>query len=388
MTTDGVRVSRKGAARWRAGHPWIYASDVERVPASLLGGEVVHVVDGRGVFLGQATYSSKSKISLRAISPTDAPFGKEAIAARIAFARALREQLRSVAHRLVHGEADGLPGLVVDRYADCLVVQFVTQWAQANREAILDALEELERPRAIVNRSESTVRALEGLAVERGLVRGACDAPVRIREGDIDFEIDLLHGQKTGAFLDQRDNRLWVRRFAGTRVLDCFSYQGGFALQLARGSQQVTAVEISESACGEIRGNATRNQIGNIEVVCANAFDFLRDAVDAAQRFDTVVLDPPSFAKTKAALGAALRGYKEVNLRAMLLLRRGGVLVTCSCSHHVDESQFETMLDSAAADARRRFQIIERRGAGIDHPVLVGLRETRYLKCYALRALD
>jgi len=219
------------------------------------------------------------------------------------------------------------------------------------------------------------------------MLRGEVPGPVTYREGHVTMDIDLLTGQKTGAFLDQRDNHVMSSDWAFGEALDCFSYVGGFALQLALKAKHVTAVEISEPACAQITANAKRNKLDNVTVVAANAFDFLRDTLDEGKKFDTIVLDPPSFAKNKGAIEAAVRGYKEINLRAMQLLNPGGILITASCTHHVDEERFEEMLDAAAADAKRRVQILEKRGAGKDHPVLLSLRETRYLKCFVLRVL-
>jgi 23S rRNA (cytosine1962-C5)-methyltransferase len=280
-----------------------------------------------------------------------------------------------------------LPGLVVDRFGDFLSVQFLHKGTERRKELFVELLTELFHPRAIVNRSDTPVRRHEGLEPEKGVLRGEVPGLVPYREGTIELEVDLLSGQKTGAFLDQRDNHVLASEYGAGESLDCFSYAGGFALQLARKAQRVTAVEISEAACGQIRDNAKRNGLSNVEVVAANAFDFLRDALAEGRRFDTIVLDPPSFAKNKGAVESAVRGYKEINLRAMQLLQPGGTLITASCTYHVDEARFEAMLDAAAADSKRRVQIIEKRGAGKDHPVLLGLRETRYLKCFVLRVL-
>ena len=246
---------------------------------------------------------------------------------------------------------------------------------------------ELFKPRAIVNRSDVGVRALEGLPQEKGVLYGSLPGPISYDEGMVRVRADLLEGQKTGAFLDQKENHVVASQYAFGEALDCFSYVGGFALQLATRAKSVTAVEISESAAAQLRENAAANKLPNVEVVVANAFDFLRDAVDEGRRFDTIVLDPPSFAKNKDSIEGALRGYKEINLRAMQLLRPGGYLISASCTYHIDEQGFEDMLASAAADAKRRVQIIEKRGAGKDHPVLLNLRETRYLKCFVLRVL-
>ncbi|MDX2011826.1 MAG: class I SAM-dependent rRNA methyltransferase [Myxococcaceae bacterium] len=382
-------ISKKGVERWKNGHPWIYAADVETLGDDVDGGDVVRVEDSRGWFLGQALYSKASKISLRWLSWDDGPIDEAVFRARLEAADALRrrEYPDDTAYRVVHGEADLLPGLVVDRFGDYLSVQFLHAGTERRKQLFVDLLAAHFKPKAIVNRSDAHVRTLEGLTPEKGLLCGELPPVVTYREGHVVLEVDLLHGQKTGAFLDQRDNHVRASDFGHGEALDCFSYAGGFALQLALKAKQVTAVEISEPACAQIRKNAERNSLSNIQTVCANAFDFLRDTLDEGRRFDTIVLDPPSFAKNKDAIAAATRGYKEINLRAMQLLRPGGTLITASCTHHVSEEAFEAMLDSAAADSKRRVQIIEKRGAGRDHPVLLGLRETRYLKCFVLRVL-
>jgi 23S rRNA (cytosine1962-C5)-methyltransferase len=383
-----VQLLRRGVERWQGGHPWIYRADLNGDPG-LPGGEVVRVTDGRGWFIGKAFYSKHSKIALRWLSYEDVAVDADFFRQRLAAADAMRRKALpgENTYRLVHGEADQLPGLVVDRYGDSLSAQFLVPAMEARKELITDLLTELFKPRAIVNRSDVGVRALEGLQPEKGLLRGELPGPVSFDEGLVRMRADLLEGQKTGAFLDQRENHVMAAQYASGEALDCFSYVGGFALQLATRAQRVTAVEISEAASAQLRDNAAANRLTNLDVVVANAFDFLRDAVDEGRRFDTIVLDPPSFAKNKEAVAAALRGYKEINLRAMQLLRPGGYLISASCTYHVDEQAFEDMLASAAADARRRVQIIERRGAGKDHPVLLNLRETRYLKCFVLRVL-
>lgn len=387
MSQATVRIGKRGVERWRAGHPWIYVADLEAPPSALTGGEVVRVEDTRGWFLGQAFYSRDSKIALRWLDWTDTSVDEAFFRARLEAADALRRRAcpEEQAYRVVHGEADLLPGLVVDRFGDYLSVQFLTKGTERLKAMWVDLLDAHFKPKAIVNRSDAAVRRLEGLEPEKGLLRGALEGPVSYREGHVVLEVDLLSGQKTGAFLDQRDNHVLASEWGRGESLDCFSYMGGFALQLALKAERVTAVEISQPACDQLAHNARKNQLTNVEVVTANAFDFLRDAVDEGRRFDTIVIDPPSFAKNKGAVEPAMRGYKELNLRAMQLLVPGGTLITASCTYHVDEARFEAMLDSAAADAKRRVQIIERRGAGRDHPVLLGLRETRYLKCFVLR---
>lgn len=389
MTTATIRITRKGVDRWKAGHPWIYQADLERIPGELTGGEVVRVEDGRGYLLGQAFFSKDSKISLRWLAWDDTAIDEDFFRSRIKAADALRRRAlpEETAYRVVHGEADQLPGLVVDRFGDYLSVQFLHKATETRKEMLTSLLAEHFKPKAIVNRSDANVRRLEGLEPEKGMLRGDLPGPIAYREGHITYEVDLMTGQKTGAFLDQRDNHVMASEWGFGEALDCFSYAGGFALQLALKAKNVTAVEISESACAMITANAKRNSLSNVNVVAANAFDFLRDTLDEGKKFDTIVLDPPSFAKNKGAIEAAVRGYKEINLRAMQLLNPGGILITASCTHHVNEERFEEMLDSAAADAKRRVQIVEKRGAGKDHPVLLGLRETRYLKCFVLRVL-
>lgn len=348
---------------------------------------MVRVVDGRGYLQGQAFYSAHSKIALRWLTWDDTPVDAAFFRTRIEQADALRRRVLpgETTYRAIHGEADLLPGLVVDRYGDYLSAQFLVRGTDKRREMLADLLVAHFGARGLMNRSDVTVRSLEGLEPEKGLLRGSVPETVAYHEGHVLLEADLLNGQKTGAFLDQRENHVLASHYAQGEALDCFAYAGGFALQLATRATKVTAVEISEPACELIRQNAKRNRLDNVEVVAANAFDFLRDAVDEGRRFDTIVLDPPSFAKNKASLDAALRGYKEVNLRALQLLEPGGILITASCTYHVDENAFEAMLTSAAADAKKRVQIVEKRGAGRDHPVLIAQPESRYLKCFVLR---
>lgn len=381
-----VTVSPRGASRWAAGHPWIYRTDA-RLPQGMTGGAIAPVQDERGRFLGQACVSLQSKIALRRISRSDQPVDVDFFRERIAAAAQLRRNLYpgDSAYRAIHGDGDGLPGLVVDRYGDWLSVQFLIPAMEQRRELLVPLLVEQFACKGIMNRSDASVRALEGLPQEKGLLWGSVPDPVLIREGQLELAVSLEHGQKTGSFLDQRENHVVAGRYARGLALDCFSYIGGFALQMARRCERVTAVDSSEPACEQIRANAARNGIANVDVLAENVFDFLRGQVDAARRYDTIVLDPPAFAKNKDAITSGLRGYKEINLRAMQLLNPGGYLITSSCSHHVDEEAFEAMLQAAAADARREVQIIEKRGAGRDHPVLLALRETRYLKCYVLR---
>ena len=384
-------ISRRAVERLEQGHVWIYRSDVG-VPPSLQGGEVVRVVDERGWFLGKAFYGKQSEISLRLLTHEDDEIDEAFFERRLRQAIELRDVVRPDpdkrrAARLVHGEADSLPGLIVDRYADCVVIQTLTEATDARRDLFVDLLQKIVGPRAIIERNDVKIRAHEGLPQRKGVLRGTLTGPVEFLEGEVTLQADLLEGQKTGAFLDQSENRIEAGRYARGRALDCFSYGGAFALQLARSSASVTAVDISERAAEEGRRNAARNGASNLQFVVANAFDLLKDQAEAGERYDTIVLDPPAFAKSKASLDAALRGYKEINLRAFHLLNPGGVLVTASCSFHIDDDVFEGTVRAAAGDAKRIVQVIERRGAGRDHPTLLGVPETRYLKCLVLRVL-
>ena len=382
-----VSITRRGADRLGAGHPWIYRGDVDKAPATLRGGEVVAMKDGRGRFLGKAFWSARSKIALRTLTRDDIAVDEAFFAERLASAVQLRDAVfpgeRSV--RLVHGEADLLPGLVVDRFGDVAVLQTLVPGTELRKQLLVDLLWSTLGLRSIVERNDVRVRELEGLEQVRGLVRGEEPGLVEYREGEARMRLDVLTGQKTGAFLDQRENRLRAGEYARGKCLDCFTYAGAFALQLARRAERVTAVEMQAPAAAQARENAALNGAANLEVVEANAFDYLRDASEREPEYDLVVLDPPAFAKNKEALPAARRGYKEINLRAMQILKPGGVLVTASCSYHMAEEMLEEVILDAARDAGRPAQILEKRGAGRDHPVLLGVPETRYLKCFVVR---
>ncbi len=388
MDEPKVTVSRRGVDRLAGGHLWIYRSDVEKAPAAEAR-DVVLVVDGRGRFLAKAFWSARSQIALRVVTRDEEPIDEAFFARRLSSAIALRERTfgdeRFV--RLVHGEADLLPGLVVDRYGDAAVLQTLVPATDRRKALLADLLANALGLRSVVERNDVRVRELEGLAQTKGIVRGEAPGPIDYREGEVRMRIDLLAGQKTGAFLDQRENHLRAAEYARGRCLDCFSYAGGFALQLARRAEHVTAVEMQPTAAGLLRENALLNRAENLDVVEANAFDWLRDRAEEEPAFDLAVLDPPAFAKNKDSLPAARRGYKEVNLRAMMVLREGGILVTCSCSYHLSEAALEELVLDAANDAGRRVQLLERRGAGRDHPVLLGVPETRYLKVLILRVV-
>ncbi len=389
MLEPKVKISRRGVERLQAGHLWIYRGDVEQVPPALEAGDVAALVDGRGRFLAKAFWSARSKIALRIVTRDEEPVDDAFFASRLSAAIALRERAFGDARfvRLVHGEADLLPGLVVDRYGDAAVMQTLVPATDRRKAMLADLLASTLSLRTVIERNDVRVRELEGLAQTKGVLRGEAPGVIEYREGDVRMQVDLLAGQKTGAFLDQRENHLRAGEYARGRCLDCFSYSGGFALQLARRAEAVIAVEMQPGPAALLRENAALNRADKLELVEANAFDYLRDRSEEEPAFDLVVLDPPAFAKNKESLPAARRGYKEVNLRAIQVLKPGGILVTCSCSYHLSEEALEALVLDAANDAGRRLQLLERRGAGRDHPVLLGVPETRYLKCLFLRVL-
>jgi 23S rRNA (cytosine1962-C5)-methyltransferase len=390
-TLSDAVVSAKGASRARSGHLWIYRSDVTRKPQAE-SGSIVRVVDHRGRFIARAHYGKESEIALRIISKDDVEITRDFWLAGLRAAAEWRRRVVSDtdAYRLVHAEGDLLPGLIIDRYGDCFALQTLTRGMDALKTMWVELLVEEFRPRLIVERNEAKVRQLEGLPMINSLLYTAgptSAGDLFITENGVRFRIDLFEGQKTGAFLDQRENRAAAMRYARGRGLDCFSFHGSFALHMAKSCERVTAVDISEPAVESARRNAELNNITNIEFVTANVFDLLRDYDDAGERFDTIVLDPPAFAKNRGAVEAALRGYKEINLRALRLLNPGGVLITCSCSYHVGEGLFLETLAEAARDAGRAVHVVEKRTQSRDHPILLTVPETYYLKCIVARVM-
>jgi 23S rRNA (cytosine1962-C5)-methyltransferase len=382
-----VTVTRRGEDRARAGHPWIYRSDVASVDAS--GGDIVQVVGSRGRPIGFALFSDRSEIAIRMLSfdpePPDDGFWKRRLTRAIEYRESLT--LDATAYRLVHGEADRLPSLVVDRYGDYLVVQALSQAIDRRLADITAALVEIARPTGILARNDPRVRLLEGLDQRVDVLYGTVPDAIEIREGAVRYMVDAWKGQKTGLFLDQRENREATLRYARGRLLDAFTYNGGFALALAPRCATVLAVDISEDAVLRVRDNAARNGLSNVEARAMNVFDELRELERLGARFDTIVLDPPAFAKNKAAIPKALSGYKEINLRALKLLAPGGFLITCSCSYNISEAAFVDVVSAAAADARAEVTLVEKRAQGRDHPILINVPETYYLKCLILRKL-
>ena len=382
-----VTVARRGEDRIHSGHPWVYRSDIADVKAS--AGEIVTVRGARGRVLGDALFSDRSEITIRMLTRGDARADDSLLRRRLEQAIRFRASLEidATAYRLVHGEADLLPSLVIDRYGDYLVLQALSQGMDRLLPRLTPLLVELLAPKGILARNDPRVRLLEGLEQKVEVLYGEVPESIDVHEGHVQYVVDPYHGQKTGLFLDQRENRVAAARYASGRMLDAFSYNGGFALALAPRCDEVIAVDISEEAVARIQLNAERNQLANVRAHAMNVFDELRELERRREAFDTIVLDPPAFAKNKAAVRKALSGYKEINLRGLKLLKPGGYLVTCSCSYNVSESAFADAIASAAADAHADVVVVEKRMQGRDHPVLLTVPETYYLKCFILRKL-
>ena len=385
-----VTVTKRGADRVRGGHLWIYRSDVGKVDAE--GGSVVVVRDERSNFIGQALYSDASQIALRFLTQSDEEIDRDWWRARIRAAVGRRNiPADTNAYRLVYSEGDLLPSLIVDRYDDVLVLQTLSQGTESLKSLFTEILIDEFQPRALIERNDARVRELEGLPLISATIYGEAPDEFEIRQHGLRFVVSPGAGQKTGSFLDQRENRLAARAAAQTtnarRALDCFTFNGAFALHLASVCEEVIGIDISADAVAAAEQNASLNEMGNVEFREANVFDALREFEARGEKFDVIVLAPPAFAKNRASLKAAVRGYKEINLRALKLLHGGGVLITCTCSYHVAEDLFLEIVREAANDAHRRVQIIEKRMQTSDHPVLLGMPETYYLKCVIARVL-
>jgi 23S rRNA (cytosine1962-C5)-methyltransferase len=382
-----VRIAPRGEDRLRAGHPWIYRSDIRNADAD--SGAIVRVLGPKDRLLGHALYSDRSQIVLRMLArgdvAIDEAFWRGRLAAAIEFRASLG--LDATACRLVHAEADLLPSLIVDRYGEYLVVQALSQGMDRLLGHLVPRLVELTGARGVLARNDPKVRLLEGLDQKVEVLHGDVPASIEVHEGPLVYDVDVWHGQKTGLFLDQRENKEAAAGYARGRVLDCFSYHGGFALRLAERADRVEALDSSADAVTRIAANALRNGIGNVQPREANVFDDLRRLEREGVRYDTIVLDPPAFARNKAAVPKALAGYKDINLRALRLLEPGGYLVTCSCSYNVDEAMFAELVYEASVDAHAPVTVVEKRMQGRDHPVLLGVPETYYLKCLILRKL-
>ena len=375
------------------GHPWVYGNEIERVEGEITDGELVTVVDFRGRYMGTGFYNSRSLITVRLLTHRSEEITDELIAARVkaacTYRRFVMQRPGTDSCRLIYGEADRLPGVIADRFGDVIVLQVLALGMEKYTQVIADALVACEQPKCLLLHNDDAIRRKEGMECFTKVLHGELPQETVIHENGIKLAVDVKGGQKTGYFLDQKDNHLFVRQFCrDARVLDCFSYIGGFALNaVAGGAKEVTAVDISESAVELIRRNAELNDM-QVNTVCANCFDFLRAQVKEKQKYDVIVLDPPAFTKAHANMANACRGYKEIALSAMRMLPAGGVLATHSCSYHMPEDMFVNTVLSAAQDLHRQVRVITLRRQDIDHPVLAGYPESHYLKSLWLQMLD
>jgi len=381
-----MRLTPKGERWFKSGHPWIYRSDLKGAFPEDAG--VVDVEGPQGKFLGQALFSPKSQIALRILTRGKEEIDRDWFAAKIGKAIRLRERLKidSDAVRLVFGESDGLPAFIADRFADVISFQTLCAGTDKYKDLLIDILNEALKPEAIVERNDVPVRSLEKLPLIARVACGNCPERIKIHEGAVSLYIDPLRGQKTGAYLDQRDNRFLAGRIANGRVLDCFSFEGWFAMHMAGNAESVLCVDSSKAALENAKENAKLNGLENkISVLEANCFDFLKEEDKRGASYDCINLDPPPFVKSQKDRESGYRGYKEINLRAMKLLRAGGMLITSSCSYHFLEEEFDRMICDAANDAHVTAQILYRTNAAPDHPALAGFPESNYLKCRILK---
>lgn len=383
-----MRVSRKAVRRIASGHPWIFASDViDRGYAA--AGDAVLVGDPNGKTLGTAHYSDSSQISLRLLSDRAETIDRAFYLRRLTEAEAYRKRVvtGTNSYRLVHGEADRLPGLVIDRYGDFFSMQTLDQGMDRAKPEIARALQELFSPKGIVERNDAAVRKRENLPLESGVLAGAVPQAIDVEMNGLKFRADLVHGQKTGIFLDQRENYLAAARYARGRALDCFTSSGGFALHMARRCESVEAVDSSESTLKSAEFNRDANGLGNVEFREADVFELLAGYSSSRRRFDTIVLDPPAFTKSRGNLDRAIQGYREINRRALEMLSSGGILITCSCSHHMSEAALLEVVAEASLDTHRTLRVVERRAQSQDHSILLTVPETLYLKCLILEVM-
>jgi 23S rRNA (cytosine1962-C5)-methyltransferase len=381
-----VTLKPKEERRILRGHPWVFSNEMKGMPAGTVSGELVDVLDHAERFIGRGYINPHTLIAVRILTRKHEEIDAGFFQRKIAAAGALRERLGfGDSFRAVFSEGDGLPGLIVDKYADMLVVQSLTAGIDGRLHDIIAALKEVYAPRAVVLRNDAAAREIEGLARDTRVVHGAVDGPVLIEESGIKYQVDVLEGQKTGFFFDQRENRLVLKDLVkGRRTLDCFCYIGAWSLSAARhGASEVIGVDSSERAITRARENAALNGL-SVRFMTADVFDELRRLEKQHERFGCIILDPPAFVKSRAKVREAVKGYKEINLRAMKLLEPGGALVTCSCSHHIDQDLFKEMLIDAAASVGRQARLLELRSQARDHPALLAARETQYLKCAIL----
>ncbi|GIU82673.1 MAG: class I SAM-dependent rRNA methyltransferase [Acidobacteria bacterium] len=396
MIHGEVLVNQKGAKRIRNGHLWIYRSDILKIKAS--GGDVVSVFDEARNFVGKAFYSDASEIALRFFTTHNENINEEfwqkkilqSVARRLGSLElsAIQEKFQTNALRFVNAEGDLIPSLIIDFYNGVFVIQTLSQGTEKLKWLFAEILKNNFSPETIIEKNDASVRLLEKLELKNDVLFGKKIAETLIEQNGLKFRISFLEGQKTGAFLDQRENYLVAKRLAKGKALDCFTFGGGFALNMAANCDEVLAVDISEKAIKLAEENAKLNQIKNVHFRVANVFDFLRELEKRKETFDTIVLDPPSFTKTRQSLERATRGYKEINLRAMKLLNPEGILITCSCSQHFKEELFLETLQDAAHDAKRKLQLIEKRMQSADHSILLTVPETYYLKCFVLRLVS
>lgn len=381
-------ISSRGVERLRSGHLWVYRSDVREAHAE--PGAVVRLNDERGNFQGRAFYSDKSQISIRLLTRADVSVDREFFAERLRRAEAYRKLVveNSEAFRLVYSEGDLLPSLIIDRYGEYFVMQTLSQGTERLKGLFAEILVELFSPKGVLERNDPKVRLLEGLEQRVSVLYGEVPPELLVKENGVTFVCDLAKGQKTGSFLDQRENHWAARRYASGDVLDCFSYQGGFALTIADKCSHVEGIDMAAAAVESAKHNQKLNSIANVNFREGNTFDLLKEYDEVDRRFQMVILDPPAFAKNRDSIPAARRGYKEINLRALKLLRPGGYLVTCSCSYHITEPLFLQILAEAANDARKTVAVVERRTQAQDHPILLTMPETYYLKCLIVKVLE
>jgi 23S rRNA (cytosine1962-C5)-methyltransferase len=387
-------INQKAAKRLRNGHLWIYKSDILKINAS--GGNIVSVFDNSKNFIGKAFYSDASEISLRLFTTSDEEINEEfwqkkllqAVKRRIDSLADLQPKFQTNALRFVNAEADLIPSLIVDFYNGVFVIQTLSQGTEKLKPLFVDILKDSFSPDTIIERNDVKVRHLENLELKNGVLWGKETNRILIEQNGLKFHISFLEGQKTGAFLDQRENYLVARKIAKGRALDCFTFGGGFALNISGACNEVLAVDISEKAIEIAKENANLNKARNVHFKVANVFDLLRQLEKQGEYFDTIILDPPSFTKNRESLRNAIKGYKEINLRAMKLLNPEGILITCSCSQHFKEELFLQTIQDAASDAKKKLQIVEKRGQPSDHPILLTMPETYYLKCFVLRVIS
>jgi 23S rRNA (cytosine1962-C5)-methyltransferase len=387
VAEGSVVITSRGVERLRNGHLWVYRSDVRSAQAE--AGTVVRLTDERGRFHGRAFYSDKSQIAVRLLTAEDVPVDRAFFTERLRRAADYRKLVveNTDACRLVYGEADQLPSLIVDKYGDYLVIQTLSQSTERHKGLFVEILAELFSPAGILERNDPKVRLLEGLDQRVSVLHGEIPAEILAKENGVTFVYDLQKGQKTGSFLDQRENHLAARRYASGEVLDCFSYQGGFALTAASHCEHVEGIDMAPAAVDAAKRNQGLNSISNVHFREGNTFDILKEYDEVGRRFNMVILDPPAFAKNRDSIPAAHRGYKEINLRALKILKPGGFLVTCSCSYHITEPLFLQILAEAANDAHKTIVVAERRTQSQDHPIMLTMPETHYLKCLIVKAV-